>query len=220
MASKSFAVIGLGRFGESVVNEFLSYGVSEILVIDKNREKIAKMSKVVQNAAALDSTDIEALKEIGIGSIDHVIVAIGDDIESSILTTLLLIELKVEKVTVKVQNDYHAKVVTKLGATDIIQPEQQSGKRLAHRVLRENVIDFIDLNDSHSFITLEATEKIIGSTIVNLNFRDRFHINVVAIRRDKDIIIPGPEAQVKENDQLLVVGRNDDIERFSNHLLK
>ena len=179
MARKSFAVIGMGRFGQSVVEELIRQD-ADVLVMDRDPERIAKMSKIATHAVTLDSTDIQALTEVGIKSIDHVVVAIGKDLQSSILTTLILKDLGVERVTVKVQDNNHFKIVEKLGADEIIQPEQQSGKRLASKIVSDNVLDYIDLNESHSFIVVNATAKIIDSTIINLDVRNRFKINVVA----------------------------------------
>ncbi len=219
MARKSFAVIGMGRFGQSVVKELIKRE-ADVLVIDKDPERIAKMSKIATHAVTLDTTDIQALKEVGIASIDHVVVAIGKDLQSSILTTLILKDLGVEKITVKVQDENHEKVVSKLGADEIIQPEQQSGRRLASKIISNNVLDFIDLNESHSFIIVNVTPKIIDFTIINLNVRNKYGINIVAIRRNGDIIIPKPDDMLNENDQLLLVGRNDDLEKFNNWLKK
>lgn len=219
MAKKSFAVIGMGRFGQSVVEELVKKG-AEVLVIDKNPDKIAKISKIATHAVTLDTTDISSLREVGISSIDHVVVAIGAELQSSILTTLILKDLGVKFVTVKVQNENHAKVVEKLGADEIIQPEQQSGKRLASKILADNVLDYIDLNESHSFIVVNATEKVIGSTIVNLDVRNRFKINVVAIRRNGDVIIPTPDDVVGLEDQLLLIGKNTDLDKFNQWLRK
>ncbi|MCK5387837.1 MAG: TrkA family potassium uptake protein [Candidatus Izimaplasma sp.] len=219
MAKKSFAVIGMGRFGQSVVEELIKKEV-DVLVIDKNPEVIAKMSKIATHAVTLDTTDALALKEVGISSIDHVVVAIGEQLQSSILTTLILKDLGVKKITVKVQNADHAKVVLKLGADEIVQPEQQSGKRLASKIVSSNVLDYIDLNESHSFIVVYATEKIIDSTIINLDVRNKFNINVVAIRRDGDIIIPTPADVIETGDQLLLIGKNTDLDKFNNWLRK
>ncbi len=219
MAKKSFAVIGMGRFGQSVVEELIKKDV-DVLVIDKDPEVIAKMSKIATHAVTLDTTDTLALKEVGISSIDHVVVAIGEQLQSSILTTLILKDLGVNKITVKVQNEDHAKVVLKLGADEIVQPEQQSGKRLASRIVSNNVLDYIDLNESHSFIVVYATEKIIDSTIINLDVRNKFNINVVAIRRDGNIIIPTPADVIETNDQLLLIGKNTDLDKFNNWLRK
>ena len=219
MAKKSFAVIGMGRFGQSVVEELIKKEV-DVLVIDKDPEVIAKMSKIATHAVTLDTTDAVALKEVGISSIDHVVVAIGEQLQSSILTTLILKDLGVKKITVKVQNADHAKVVLKLGADEIVQPEQQSGKRLASKIVSSNVLDYIDLNESHSFIVVYATEKIIDSTIINLDVRNKFNINVVAIRRDGDIIIPTPADVIETGDQLLLIGKNTDLDKFNNWLRK
>ena len=217
MAKKSFAVIGMGRFGQSVVEELVNREV-DVLVIDRDPERIAKMSKIATHAVTLDTTDIQALKEVGISSIDHVIVAIGKDLQSSILTTLILKDLGVSKVTVKVQDSNHAKVVDKLGADEIIQPEQQSGKRLASKIVSDNVLDYIDLNESHSFIVVNVTSKIIDSTIINLDVRNKYGINVVAIRRNGDIVIPSADDVLEANDQLLLVGNNNDLDKFNNWL--
>ncbi len=219
MARKSFAVIGMGRFGQSVVEELIKRE-ADVLVIDKDPERIAKMSKIATHAVTMDTTEVESLREVGISSVDHVVVAIGKDIQSSILTTLALKSLGVKFVTVKVQSEDHAKIVDKLGADEIIQPEKQSGRRLASKIVSNNVLDFIDLNKSHSFIIVKVTTKIIDSTIINLNVRNKFNINIVAIRRDEDVIIPKPDDLLEENDQLLLVGKNDDLEKFNNWLKK
>ena len=219
MPRKSFAVIGMGRFGQSVVEELIRQEV-DVLVIDRDPERIAKMSKIATHAVTLDTTDIEALREVGIGSIDHVVVAIGKDLQSSILTTLILKDLGVGQVTVKVQDSNHMKIVEKLGADEIIQPEQQSGKRLASRIVSDNVLDYIDLNESHSFIVVHATAKIIDSTIINLDVRNKFKINVVAVRRDGDILIPNADTVIEQDDQLLLIGSNVDLERFNSWLKK
>jgi trk system potassium uptake protein TrkA len=219
MAKKSFAVIGLGRFGQSVVEELIEKK-ADVLVIDNNPDRIAKMSKIATHAVTLDSTDTQALKEVGITNIDHVVVAIGKDLQSSIMTTLILKDLGVKFVTVKVQNQDHERVVQKLGADEIIQPEQQSGRRLAHKIVSDNVLDYIDLNKSHSFIVVNVTQKIIDSTIINLDVRNRFSINVVAIRRSGDIIIPNADTVLEKDDQLLLIGSNQDLDKFNAWLKK
>lgn len=219
MPRKSFAVIGMGRFGQSVVEELIKKEV-DVLVIDRDPERIARMSKIATHAVTLDTTDITAMKEVGIGSIDHVVVAIGKDLQSSILTTLILKDLGVARVTVKVQDANHMKIVEKLGADEIIQPEQQSGKRLASKIVSDNVLDYIDLNESHSFIVVHATAKIIDSTIINLDVRNKFKINVVAVRRNGDILIPDADTVIVLDDQLLLIGSNVDLEKFNSWLKK
>lgn len=219
MSKKSFAVIGMGRFGQSVVEELIKQEV-DVLVIDKDPERIAKMSHIATHAVTLDTTDVQSLKEVGISSIDHVVVAIGKDLQSSILTTLVLKNLGVNKVTVKVQDLNHELIVEKLGADEIIQPEQQSGKRLASKIVSDNVLDYIDLNESHSFIDVKATSKIIDSTVINLDVRNRFKINIVAVRRGANIIIPDADTVIEDKDQLLLIGHNNDLQKFNTWIQK
>jgi len=219
MGKKTFAVIGIGRFGQAVVEELIARK-ADVLVIDKDPERIARVSKIATHAVVLDTADKGALKEVGIQSIDHVIVAIGNDIENSIMTVLILKELGVETVTVKVQNEYHAKVVEKLGADELVQPEQQTGKRLANKILSKNILEYYDLSKDHSFIVLEATSKITDSRIINLDVRTKYHINIVAIKRGETIVIPKPEDVVMENDKLILVGKNVDLEKYNSWLIK
>lgn len=211
---KTFAVIGLGRFGSAVVEELIASN-QEVLVVDRNQERITKVAKIATHAVVLDTSDESALKEIGIQSIDHVIVAIGKDIEDSIMTTLILKELGVKKVTVKVQNQYHEKVVKSLGADETIQPERLTGKRLAHRILSDNMLEFYDLSEHHSFVVIKAPKKIVDTTVANLDLRDKFRVNLVAIKREGDVIIPHPEEVFEATDQLLLVGANPDLNKFS-----
>ncbi len=214
MAKKTFAVIGIGRFGLSVVEELIK-NKFEVLVIDRNPDRIAKVAKIATHAVVVDTSDENALREVGIQSIDHVIVAIGKDIEDSILTTLILKELGVKQVTVKVQNLYHEKVVLRLGADEVVQPEYMMGKRLAHQIVSNSILEYYDLNETHSFIVLKASDKLVDTTVINLDLRNKYGINLVAIKRGEDVIIPGPDSIFEVHDQLLVVGKNTDLQRFS-----
>ncbi len=214
MAKKTFAVIGIGRFGFSVVEELIK-NKFEVLVLDRDPDRIAKVAKIATHAVVVDTSDENALREVGIQSIDHVIVAIGKDIEDSILTTLILKELGVKQVTVKVQNLYHEKVVLRLGADEVVQPERMMGKRLAHQIVSNSILEYYDLNETHSFIVLRVSEKLVDTTVINLDLRNKYGINLVAIKRGEDVIIPGPDSIFEIHDQLLVVGKNTDLQRFS-----
>jgi len=214
LAKKTFAVIGIGRFGLSVVQELIKGGF-DVLVLDRNADRIARVAKIATHAVVVDTSDEAALREVGIQSIDHVIVAIGKDIEDSILTTLILKELGVKQVTVKVQNEYHEKVVKRLGADEVIQPEALTGRRLAHRIVSDNILEYYDLSEKHSFIVIEASAKFIDSTVINLDLRNKFSINLVAIKRNEEVIIPSPDDVFEEGDQLLVVGSNTDLHKFT-----
>jgi trk system potassium uptake protein TrkA len=219
MSKKSFAVIGVGRFGQALIEELIKLE-AEVLVIDKNFDKIEKIAKMVTNAVCLDSTDIEALKEVGISSYDTVIVATGMNVDNSILTTLVLKDLGVKEIYVKVQSEYHARVVEKLGVDQehLIWPEQETGRRLATILISGNFLEYLQLDEDYSFISTQVTKKMIGKSLLELDIRKNFGVNIVAVRRQEKIIIPSSQTPFEDNDEILLVGRNDLIEKFTQWL--
>jgi len=216
MAKKSFAVIGVGRFGLALIEELVTLDAN-VLVIDKNFDKIEKIAKIVTNAICLDSTDIEALKEISIASYDTVIVATGMNVDNSILTTLILKDLGVKEIYVKIQSEYHARVVEKLGVDNehLVWPEQATGKRLAKILISGNFLEYLQLDSEYSFISLSVSKKMIGFNLLELDIRKKFGVNIVAIRRNEKIIIPSSQTPFEPKDEILLVGRNDLIQKFS-----
>ncbi|MDT8336875.1 MAG: TrkA family potassium uptake protein [Candidatus Izemoplasmatales bacterium] len=216
MAKKSFAVIGVGRFGLALIEELVKLE-ADVLVIDKNFDKIEKIAKMVTNAICLDSTDIEALREIGINSYDTVVVATGMNVDNSILTTLILKDLGVNDIYVKVQSEYHARVVEKLGVDTehLVWPEQETGKRLATILISGNFLEYLQLDQDYSFISTQVTKKLIGQNLLELEIRKNFGINIVAVRRNDQIIIPSSQTPFEPEDEILLVGRNDLIQKFT-----
>lgn len=216
---KQFAIIGLGRFGGSICRELSKEGM-EVLAIDVDEDKVNEFKDIVSHAVIADSTDEHVLKELGITNIDHVIVAIGDNLQSSILTTLILKELGIKKITVKAQNDYHAKVLSKIGADRVVHPERDMGKRIAHHLISSNVLDYLELSDEHSIVEVKAGTKMSGRTLIDLDIRAKYGCNVVAIKRDKDIIVsPMANEVIRSDDVLIVIGADRDISRFEKHLV-
>lgn len=211
---KNFAVIGLGRFGGSICRTLSEEGF-EVLAIDKNEERVNEFAMIASHAAVGDTTDEAVLKSLGIRNFDHVIVAIGDDIQSSILTTLILKELGVTHITVKAQNDYHEKVLVKIGADKVVHPERDMGRRIAHNMSSSSVLDYLELSDDHSIVEIVANGKIGGHSIIELDIRKKYGLNIVAIKRGLDIIVsPKPNEEIQVNDVLIVIGTDDDIDRF------
>jgi trk system potassium uptake protein TrkA len=219
MANPSFAVIGLGRFGRAIVEELIKLE-AEVLVIDKDYDKIEKVAKALTNTVCLDSTDVEALKEVGITNYDKIVVATGMDVDNSILTTLILKDLGVKEVYVKIQSEYHAKVVEKLGVDQdhLIWPERSTGTRLAKVLVSNSFLDFFELDKNYSFISILATDKVIGKNLLELDIRRNFQVNIVAFRRDSQISIPSSDTPIEEKDELLLVGHNDNIKKFTKWL--
>ncbi|WP_082234328.1 potassium channel family protein [Halobacillus massiliensis] len=216
---RDYAVIGLGRFGGSICRELSREGM-EVLAIDLDEDKVNEFRDIAAHAVIADSTDEHVLKELGIRNIDHVIVAIGDNIQASMLTTLMLKELGIKKITVKAQNDYHEKILNKIGADHVVHPERDMGKRIAHNIISNNILDYIELSDDHSVVEVKAGNKMSGKSLVDLDIRAEYGCNVVAIKRQKDIIVsPMATETIKEDDVLIVIGADKDISRFEKNLV-
>lgn len=216
---KDFAVIGLGRFGGSIVRELVEEGM-EVMAIDANEERVNEFSMIASHAVMGDTTDESVLKGLGIKNFDHVIVAIGDDIQASILTTLILKELGVKDITVKAQNDYHEKVLLKIGADTVVHPERDMGKRIAHKMVSNSVLDYLELSEEHSIVEIQAGGRMLGHSIIDLDIRAKYGINIVAIKRGEDIIVsPRATEIILDKDILIVIGADSDISRFEKKVI-
>lgn len=216
---KDFVVIGLGRFGGSICRELVRLG-ADVMAIDSSSDRVEEFSKIATHAVIADSTDEEALKSLGIQNFEHVIVAIGDDIQASILTTLIIKELGVPQVTVKAQNDYHAKVLQKIGADLIVHPERDMGIRIANNIMSSNVLDYLELSDEHSIMEIKSNHRIAGYSIKDLDIRANYGINIIGIKRGEQIIIsPSADEKILLGDILLVIGAVVDINRFVNRAM-
>ncbi|PTK45758.1 potassium transporter Trk, partial [Staphylococcus nepalensis] len=167
-----------------------------------------------------DTTDEAVMKSLGIRNFDQVIVAIGENIQTSTLTTLILKELGVKKVIAKAQNDYHAKILNKIGADLVVHPERDMGRRIAHNIASASVLDYLELADEYSIVEAKANERIAGHMIVDLDIRANFGINIIAIKRDKDVIIsPDPNMKIELGDILIMIGHDNDLNRFEKKLV-
>ncbi|WP_163536665.1 TrkA family potassium uptake protein [Gracilibacillus sp. YIM 98692] len=218
---REFAVIGLGRFGGSICRELSADGM-DVLAIDLDEEKVNEYKNIAAHAVIADSTDEKVLKELGVRNIDHVIVAIGDNIQASILTTLMLVELGIKKITVKAQNDYHEKVLNKIGADEVVHPERDMGRRIAHSIISTNILDHLELSDDHSIVEVKAGKKMQGKTLMDLDIRAQYGCNIVAIKEadEKGInVSPMATQQIDQDDILIVIGSDKDITRFEKQLV-
>ncbi|WP_058484862.1 potassium channel family protein [Defluviitalea phaphyphila] len=213
---KQFVVIGLGRFGTSIAKTLAESGC-EVLVIDRNEEAVQDASEYVTHAVQADVTDIDVLKSLGIRNFDVGVVAIGTDMQSSIMTTLLLKELGVGYVLAKAQNEIHKKVLEKIGADRIVLPEREMGVRIATNLISGNILDYIELSSSHSIVEIKALKEWIGRNLRDINMRAKYGINVIAIKSNKKInVSPRADDVIKEEDVLVVIGGNTDIQRLEN----
>lgn len=212
---KQFAVIGLGRFGSSLARALSRMGY-EVLAIDTNEENVNDITDEITYAVQMDALEENALKSMGIRNFDAVIVAIGQDIQASILVTVMLKEMGVKKVIAKAQTELHGKVLEKVGADLVVFPERDMGERLAHNLIAaDNIMDLINLSPDYSIIELKTPPEFIGKTLQETALRKEFGITVIAIRRGSEVII-SPEAKqtIRENDILVAIGRNEKLKRL------
>lgn len=211
---KHFGVIGLGRFGTSVAITLEQLGNS-VLAIDRDRRRVDSIKDFVTAAKQVDAIDAEALRESGIANCDAVVIAIGEDIESSVLATLVVKELGIQRIIVKAKNDLHGKVVEKLGIERVIYPERDMGARLANQLVSSDILEFIDLSPDYSLEEVKAGEDMIGKSIKEIRLREKYNIVIIALRRKNHVsVLPQADEKISEGDILILIGATKDIKSF------
>lgn len=213
---KQFVVIGIGRFGSALAQRLYALG-HEVLAIDSNEDEVQKISDNVTHAVTADATDESVLKSLGIRNFDVGIVAIGSDIQSSIITTLMLKDMGVKYVVAKAQNDLHAKVLYKIGADRVVFPERDMGERVAHNLIATNLLEFIELSPEYSIIEFAVPHTWVGKNLRDLNLRVKYGVNVVALKSSSNNKInaaPMADEEIKEDTILVIIGSNDGIKRM------
>ncbi|MGG1312242.1 potassium channel family protein [Cohnella laeviribosi] len=214
MAKKQFAVIGLGRFGSSVA-KFLAEMGYEVLAIDEDQERVQDVAHIVTHAVSADTTDEEAIRALGIRNFDVVVVAIGQNIQASILTTLILKDLGVPQIIAKAQNELHGKVLSKIGADKVVFPERDMGLRVAHHLISPNILEHIELSSDYSIVEMKVPSSIVGKSLKQLDIRVKYNCNVLAVKRDGEMnITPRPDESLCADDVLVIVGRNEQLTRL------
>ena len=212
-ATKSFAVIGLGQFGRALVDELIENGM-DVIAIDTSEEAISKISKKLPTAFVADSTNEQALKELGIQHVDAAIVAYGDNKEASILTTVILREFGIEQIIVRVDDDYYVPIMKKLGATDVITPQKAAGQALANRLGNEDYKDFYRLDAKYSIISIIINPGFVPVTLRELNSKEVYGVSIVLIIRNNKSFVPGGNDSLLPDDTIFVVGTTKEIKNF------
>jgi trk system potassium uptake protein len=214
MKMNQFVIIGLGRFGSSLGTELIKLGY-EVLGVDRDEEKVQELSNVLTHAVVADATEEEVLRSIGARNFDCGIVAIGDDIQASILATILLKDLGVKKVVAKAVSELHGRVLERVGVDRIIYPERDMGIRVAHQLVSPNLLDYIELSKQYTIAELTVPECLSGKSLDDVNPRGKFGCSIVAINKPKGIIIaPAAKDVLSKDDVMVVIGTNNQIEQF------
>lgn len=211
---KQVAVIGLGRFGLSVVQNLCNIGC-EVLAIDTDEKQVHKASSYANYAVQADVMDESTIRSLGLRNFDYVVVAIGTDIEASVIITLNLKEAGVKRVIAKAQSDTHGKILLKAGADRVVFPERDMGARLAKSIVSSNILDYIELSPEYSILEISVPDYFIGKNLRDLNIRDEFGFNVIALKRGKNIkVSPRADDILAEDDVMVVVGKNTDLAKL------
>lgn len=211
--ASTIAVIGLGRFGTSLALELVKGG-REVLGIDSDEKLVQNISDKLTHVIQADSTDEAALRELGIPDFDSAVVAIGSDLEASILTASLLLQLGVPEVWAKATSVSHGRILEQLGVHHVIFPEKDMGQRVAHMVSGET-LDYIQLDEDFVMAKTEAPASFEGKSLGEMKFRSQHGVTVVATRKKGESYLPSfPETVLNAGDVMIVAGRTEKVEDF------
>jgi len=216
---KQFGVIGLGRFGTAVAKDLEKLGYP-VLAIDTDPKLVDSVKDYVSFADIVDAKNPEALAAAGIRNCDTVIVAVGD-IESSILISLILEEFGIKNIIAKAVSDVHEKVLRKIGVKEVVFPEADMGIRVVNRLTSTNILDYISISPDVDLLEYKASKKLLNKSLKELTLRNRFGINIIAIKRDDNVIVsPSADELILEGDELFFIGKTQDILEFKKEFEK
>lgn len=212
----TFAVIGLGRFGIALTKKLYNEG-AEVLVIDRDPEKVNEIDAYCTQAVCADATDERVLIKLGVRNLDVAVVCIASEIESSIFITLSLKQLGVARIICKAQNNKHKHVLQRIGADYVIVPEEEMGEKLAASLVKPNMIEVLSLSDKFRMVEIRTPLKWRGKSLMELDLRNTERISIILIKRGNDVIAPPTGDCVLEPDDILVItGTIEDTKRLSN----
>ena len=213
---KSFLILGLGRFGASMARTLCSLG-HDVLAIDNEEEHVNNIADDVTRAIRADASDEKVLANIGVRNFDCVIISMGNDIRVSALSTLQCKELGAKHVISKASDELHAKLLRKVGADQVVMPEQDFSKRLAKQLVSKNVIDFLELSEQYSIREMHIPTAWVGKSILAIDVRKKYSVSIIALRRGEHIKLTlDPTMIFESGDLLIVVGDNRDLAKVEN----
>ena len=212
--NKQYIVVGLGRFGRAIAESLCEAG-EEVLGVDADMNLVEDMRDRITQAVQIDAMDRDALVALGVSAFDVAFVTMGSDILASGTITLMLKELGVKRVIAKAHDDFHGRMLEKLGADKVLFPERDMGRRIAHNLVSGNIIDYLELSPDYSMAEVHPMRQWIGKSLKELALRSRAGINIIAIKQGDNINpMPQPETVILENDMLLVVAREDTLSKM------
>jgi len=214
LRKKQFAVIGIGRFGESLINELTRLG-HEVLAIDTDENRVDDIASIATQAVQADAMDEKVLKALDIVNFDAVVVAIGGDVEANILTSITLKEIGVKKIIAKAHNTMHGKVLEKMGINMVLYPERDMAIRLARNLVSTSIIEYIELSSDHGISERTAPLNFVGKSLEEKALRQRMDITILAVRSGSEIIVsPQADYRIKAGDIIVALGPVKQLEKL------
>ncbi len=213
--NKTYAVFGLGRYGMAVATELVKSG-AEVLAVDRSEKLVAAAAPFVPVCKCADITDPDVIKQLGIANIDVVIIAMASSLEATVMTIMLCKEAGVPEVIVKCGDEMHRKIFLRVGADQVVFPENESGIRLAKNLLSAGFVDMIELAENVSMVELDVKPDWVGKNLIELNLRKKFGINVVAIKQGKEVsTVIDPEQPLKAETELIVIANTSKLGKLN-----
>jgi len=225
-SSRGYAVIGLGTFGVSLCDELGEKG-GDVLAIDNQAALVERVKDTVSQSIVMDSTDEDAMGQVPFDNVETAVVAIGDNVEASILTTAILKKLGIPRIVARAITDLHQEVLRQVGADEIINLEVDEGVRMAQRLISPDILDHIPISENISLAEVAVPREFVEKTLKQLDVRRRMRVSIVAIRRtelavdeegntlrSERMVFPEADQALSEGDVVLVVGENEDLSAF------
>ena len=206
-----YAVIGLGKFGATVVRSLHERG-HEVVAIDNDRERVQDVRDACTQAIAADCTDQDTLRALGLQDADAVVVSLGERMDASILVTLYLRELGLKEIVVKAVSEDHGKILHLIGATEIVHPERDTARRVARGLGLRSIVEYLPLAADSSLVEVRLPPEFAGKTLSELEIRKRFQVLVVAIKRGEKLVLATGDERLQAGDVLVLIGRDQDLD--------
>lgn len=216
--NRQYAVLGLGIFGSTVAKTLSKYN-AEVIAVDIDQKCVNRMADVVTQAMQCDITDIDQLRAAGIQDCDVAVVSMGNHLEQSVMAIINLKELGIPYIVAKAKNKRYMQIFSKIGANKVVRPEKEMGEQVAKGILGKNIIDIIDLDSEYSVVEIPAPKEWTNKTLVELNLRRKYGINVIGIRNHitGDLnVCPEPECAIAKDDHIVLIADGDAINKFDN----
>ena len=211
---RTYAVFGLGRYGRAIAKELVNNGV-EVLAVDVDEEVVNAASVDIPFCKCADITDADVIDQLGIGNIDVVVIATANNLEASVMATMLCKEAGVKTVIAKCADEMQQKILLKVGADQVMFPESESGTRLARNLISSGFMDIIDLSDDVSMVELAVRPEWAGQNLLQLNLRRKYGINVVAVCRGENVDINiDPERPLQADTKLIVIAHTSELNKL------